>query len=114
MKYFKEYLSSAPAPPVDTNRQWDDVDISVHCDIGVFSWLMSYVKRGMSEGPAGEIRDTPLEPPELSEYNYTLPNSPFLSFSLSISSSKQCGFYFNILRFLTNGKISKSVSHTTC
>ena len=38
MQYFAEYLSS------DTQR-WEEVDISVHCDVQIFDWLMSYVKR---------------------------------------------------------------------
>ncbi|XP_077995774.1 SANT and BTB domain regulator of class switch recombination-like [Glandiceps talaboti] len=42
MKYFAEYLS------VDAHR-WEEVDISVHCDVQIFDWLMRYVKRFMSE-----------------------------------------------------------------
>uniref|UniRef100_A0AAY4DPJ2 SANT and BTB domain-containing protein n=1 Tax=Denticeps clupeoides TaxID=299321 RepID=A0AAY4DPJ2_9TELE len=38
MRYFAEYLS------VDAQR-WDEVDISVHCDVQIFDWLMNYVKR---------------------------------------------------------------------
>ncbi|KAJ8360081.1 hypothetical protein SKAU_G00166060 [Synaphobranchus kaupii] len=38
MKYFAEYLS------MDAQR-WEEVDISVHCDIQIFDWLMNYVKR---------------------------------------------------------------------
>uniref|UniRef100_A0A4W3GMA5 SANT and BTB domain regulator of CSR n=1 Tax=Callorhinchus milii TaxID=7868 RepID=A0A4W3GMA5_CALMI len=38
MKYFAEYLS------VDSQR-WEEVDISVHCDVHIFDWLMNYVKR---------------------------------------------------------------------
>ena len=38
MRYFAEYLS------VDTQR-WEEVDISVHCDVQIFDWLMNYVKR---------------------------------------------------------------------
>ncbi|KAL4594140.1 hypothetical protein GN956_G26147, partial [Arapaima gigas] len=38
MKYFAEYLST------ETQR-WDEVDISVHCDVQIFDWLMNYVKR---------------------------------------------------------------------
>ena len=34
MHYFAEYLSSS-----DT-QLWDEVDISVHCDVPVFDWLM--------------------------------------------------------------------------
>ncbi|XP_075262546.1 SANT and BTB domain regulator of class switch recombination-like [Convolutriloba macropyga] len=41
MKYFAEYLS------LETNR-CEDVDISVHCDVQIFDWLMRYVKR---DGP---------------------------------------------------------------
>lgn len=35
MKYFKSYLSSAGS--------LDDVDISVHCDVEIFEWLMQYI-----------------------------------------------------------------------
>nr|XP_039259376.1 uncharacterized protein KIAA1841-like [Styela clava] len=38
MRYFAEYLS------VDSQRL-EEVDISVHCDIHIFDWLMRYVKR---------------------------------------------------------------------
>ena len=38
MKYFAEYLS------LDAQR-WEEVDISVHCDVQIFEWLMQYVKR---------------------------------------------------------------------
>ncbi|XP_069464119.1 SANT and BTB domain regulator of class switch recombination isoform X2 [Ambystoma mexicanum] len=38
MKYFAEYLS------VDAQR-WEEVDISVHCDVHIFDWLIRYVKR---------------------------------------------------------------------
>lgn len=58
MHYFEEYLSS------DT-QLWDEVDISVHCDVPVFEWLMTYTKRGMLEGPCGEKLSSPLEPPKL-------------------------------------------------
>lgn len=42
MKYFAEYLST------DAQR-WEEVDISVHCDVQIFEWLMKYVKRGTVE-----------------------------------------------------------------
>jgi len=45
MKYFAEYLSA------DAQR-WEDVDISVHCDVQIFDWLMKYVKRGTKEVPS--------------------------------------------------------------
>lgn len=38
MRYFAEYLSVDP-------QRWDEVDISVHCDVQIFDWLMNYVKR---------------------------------------------------------------------
>ena len=47
MKYFAEYLST------DAQR-WEDVDISVHCDVQIFDWLMKYVKR--------QTRDVPVPP----------------------------------------------------
>lgn len=47
MKYFQDYLSSEA-------DKWEDVDISVHCDIKIFEWLMSYINSkdgGDSEQP---------------------------------------------------------------
>ncbi|XP_071092994.1 SANT and BTB domain regulator of class switch recombination-like isoform X2 [Haliotis cracherodii] len=44
MKYFAEYLST------DAQR-WEEVDISVHCDVQIFDWLMKYVKRSTKDVP---------------------------------------------------------------
>ncbi|KAG9470924.1 SANT and BTB domain regulator of class switch recombination isoform X1 [Eleutherodactylus coqui] len=53
MKYFAEYLST------DAQR-WEEVDISVHCDVQIFNWLIKYVKRNSIES---EQLDVPkLEP----------------------------------------------------
>ncbi|XP_043941189.1 uncharacterized protein KIAA1841-like [Protopterus annectens] len=38
MKYFAEYLSVDP-------QRYEEVDISVHCDVQIFDWLIRYVKR---------------------------------------------------------------------
>ena len=62
MRYFDEYLSSE-------TQLWDEVDISVHCDVPVFQWLMKYAKRGMLEGPCGEKLSTPLVTPSLEPSN---------------------------------------------
>ncbi|XP_053102928.1 SANT and BTB domain regulator of class switch recombination isoform X4 [Hemicordylus capensis] len=48
MKYFAEYLS------VDAQR-WEEVDISVHCDVHIFNWLIRYVKRNTQEYEVHEI-----------------------------------------------------------
>ncbi|XP_067901908.1 SANT and BTB domain regulator of class switch recombination isoform X3 [Heterodontus francisci] len=53
MKYFAEYLS------VDAQR-WQEVDISVHCDVHIFAWLMSYVKRKLKH--QGQTEQPELEP----------------------------------------------------
>ena len=37
MKYFEKYLLDSKSP--------DDIDISVHCDITIFDWLMRYIHR---------------------------------------------------------------------
>ena len=63
MRYFDDYLSSSES------RQWEEVDISVHCDVSVFNWLMTYAKRGLKEGPTGEPLTQPLEPPCLRKYH---------------------------------------------
>lgn len=36
MKYFEKYLTEATSV--------EDIDISVHCDIKIFEWLMKYLK----------------------------------------------------------------------
>ncbi|XP_075800610.1 SANT and BTB domain regulator of class switch recombination isoform X1 [Microtus pennsylvanicus] len=48
MKYFAEYLS------MDAQR-WEEVDISVHCDVHIFNWLIKYVKRNTKENKDCEI-----------------------------------------------------------
>ncbi|KFQ53200.1 PREDICTED: uncharacterized protein KIAA1841 homolog [Nestor notabilis] len=48
MKYFAEYLS------VDAQR-WEEVDISVHCDVHIFDWLIRYVKRNSKDSEANEM-----------------------------------------------------------
>ncbi|KAJ3610576.1 hypothetical protein NHX12_022668 [Muraenolepis orangiensis] len=49
MRYFAEYLS------VDSQR-WEEVDISVHCDVQIFDWLMNYVRRNTpAEEPSNVI-----------------------------------------------------------
>ncbi|XP_053093632.1 SANT and BTB domain regulator of class switch recombination [Pangasianodon hypophthalmus] len=56
MRYFAEYLS------MDAQR-WEEVDISVHCDVQIFDWLMNYVKRNSAEDEPGKHVDKPtLEP----------------------------------------------------
>jgi hypothetical protein len=37
MKYFEKYLSDS--------KSLDDIDISVHCDINIFDWLMRFIHR---------------------------------------------------------------------
>jgi hypothetical protein len=49
MKYFEKYLTEATSV--------DDIDISVHCDIKIFEWLMKYLK--MKEGGNFEPDQTP-------------------------------------------------------
>lgn len=46
MKYFEKYLTEATSV--------DDIDISVHCDIKIFEWLMRYLKHKESCGPIDE------------------------------------------------------------
>ncbi|XP_011842718.1 PREDICTED: uncharacterized protein KIAA1841 homolog [Mandrillus leucophaeus] len=48
MKYFAEYLS------MDAQR-WEEVDISVHCDVHIFNWLIKYVKRNTEENKDCEM-----------------------------------------------------------
>jgi hypothetical protein len=46
MKYFEKYLTEATSV--------DDIDISVHCDIKIFEWLMKYLKQKESNLPVEE------------------------------------------------------------
>ena len=66
MRYFSNYLSSPES------QQWEEVDISVHCDVNVFEWLMTYTKQGMMEGPTGEKLTQPLTPPLLGQLNFVI------------------------------------------
>jgi hypothetical protein len=47
MKYFEKYLSD--------QKSLDDIDISVHCDIGIFDWLMQFIHR---KDPVIEIKNS--------------------------------------------------------
>ena len=49
MKYFEKYLSDS--------KSLDDIDISVHCDIGIFDWLMCFIHR---KEPVIEIKNSDL------------------------------------------------------
>ena len=57
MRYFAEYLSTG-----DTQRM-EEVDISVHCDVQIFDWLMKYVKRTTRESNG---------PPSLGQLTYII------------------------------------------
>ena len=46
MKYFEKYLSDS--------KSVNDIDISVHCDIGIFDWLMRYIHK---KEPTIEIKN---------------------------------------------------------
>lgn len=59
MCYFAEHLSA------ETPQPWDEVDISVHCDIPVFEWLMQYAKQGLMTGVCGDALIEPLPAPTL-------------------------------------------------
>jgi len=58
MRYFAEYLS------VEAQR-WEEVDISVHCDIQIFDWLMKYVKRRLQDNSKSTAEE---RKPKLGEY----------------------------------------------
>jgi hypothetical protein len=36
MKYFEKFIS-------ESESGYDDIDISVHCDVEIFEWLMAYI-----------------------------------------------------------------------
>ena len=37
MKYFEKYLKDTSSP--------EEIDISVHCDVNIFEWLMQYISQ---------------------------------------------------------------------
>ena len=47
MKYFEKYLSDS--------KTLEDIDISVHCDIGIFDWLMRYIHK---KEPVIEVKNS--------------------------------------------------------
>ena len=45
MKYFERFLARPNKPgSEDAEDDVDDVDISVHCDIAVFDWLVKFMR----------------------------------------------------------------------
>ena len=42
MKYFEKFLA-------DNESGYDDIDISVHCDVEIFEWLMNYIHNKVGE-----------------------------------------------------------------
>ena len=78
MEYFAEYL---------TPDSLAEMDISVHCDIAIFDWLMRYTKRGLKEGPGGETLPEPQEAPQLDVTNISsiLISSDFLKMEALVS-----------------------------
>ena len=62
MKYFEPYLQDSST--------FDDIDISVHCDVKIFEWLLSYVQYaeyirlvlGAEDGPASLKKREPGAP----------------------------------------------------
>ena len=68
MQYFRDHLALSK----EEDEPWEEVDISVHCDVSVFNWLMQYAKRGMLEGAMGEELLEPLPRPQLGQFkNHT-------------------------------------------
>ena len=54
MKYFEKYLTEATSV--------DDIDISVHCDIKIFEWLMKYLKLKDAGALHEQAKDDPSLP----------------------------------------------------
>src|SRR5690606_39506337 len=47
MKYFRTYITD--------NCSFEDIDISVHCDINIFQWLMDYINKRDGKTPQLDI-----------------------------------------------------------
>eukprot|EP00794_Sanderia_malayensis_P013889 gene13889-15337_t len=81
MKYFSDYFTS-------NVEKWEDVDISVHCDVLIFDWLMKYVKQYLPPENKGKERERPkLEP---SNVISILISSDFLKMSALVD---ECIFF---------------------
>jgi hypothetical protein len=74
MGYFAKYLMNYP------RENWSRADISVHCDVSVFTWLMRYVKRGLYQDPFGNKLSQVQSKPPLNPENIVsvLVSSDFL------------------------------------
>jgi hypothetical protein len=48
MKYFEKHLKSSEST--------DDIDISVHCDVLIFEWLLNYIENGEKEEKKSDIK----------------------------------------------------------
>ena len=43
--YYKQKQLIEPVEFFLDAQRWEEVDISVHCDVQIFDWLMNYTKR---------------------------------------------------------------------
>jgi hypothetical protein len=72
MKYFEKYLTEATSV--------DDIDISVHCDIKIFEWLMKYLKMKDPEMP----REEPIPKLDIKNVISILISSDFLQMKILV------------------------------
>lgn len=87
MKYFAEYLSDASSA--------EDIDISVHCDVKIFTWLINYVKLKHNVPATGDAG-----PPTLSTKNVVsiLISSDFLKMDHLVELCiKFCHDHLNVI-----------------
>jgi len=69
MKYFEKYLTEATSV--------EDIDISVHCDIKIFEWLMRYLKFKESDSQF-QSKDEPIPKLDIKNVISILISSDFL------------------------------------
>ena len=69
MKYFEKYLTEATSV--------DDIDISVHCDIKIFEWLMKYLQ-GINPQKPQQASDEPVPKLDIKNVISILISSDFL------------------------------------
>jgi Domain of unknown function (DUF3342) len=78
MKYFEKYLTEATSV--------DDIDISVHCDIKIFEWLMKYLKLKESGGePIPSKEGEPIPKLDIKNVISILISSDFLQMKVLVS-----------------------------
>ncbi len=55
MKYFEKFQLPGASTGIDASASLEDLDISVHCDIQIFEWLMKYLQHPQTQMGSLEV-----------------------------------------------------------